>query len=84
MHKPTKEAQTEWFESQTTEWFFHLVSRLSTNIKEQLQEQGFDTESSERLMAARGNLWGLRTAFEQIAACYQSKDLSELEEGDEE
>lgn len=78
--KPSKEQVTEWFESPVTEYFFSLISELKEATHDALADQGFDTDSSERLMAQRGNLFGMQTAFEQVEDLYEAKSFQELEE----
>jgi hypothetical protein len=78
--KPSKDQVTEWFESPVTEYFFSLVSALKGNSRDELAEQGFDTESAEQLMARRGNLWGFHTAYETLEQVFESQSFSEIEE----
>lgn len=78
--RPSKDQVTEWFESPVTEFFFSLVTGLKSESKEALAEQGFDTESAEQLMARRGNLWGMRTAFETIEQVYAEQSFEQIEE----
>lgn len=78
--KPSKDQRTEWFESPVTEYFFGLVTGLKVGSKEALAEQGFDTESAEQLMARRGNLWGMHTAFETIEQVYEDQSFEQIEE----
>lgn len=78
--KPSNDQVTEWFESPVTEYFFALVTDLKSEAKSALAEQGFDTESAEQLMARRGNLWGLHTAFETVEQVYEAQSFSEIEE----
>lgn len=78
--KPSKDQVTEWFESPVTEFFFALVTDLKSKSYESLAEQGFDTESAEQLMARRGNLWGMHTAFETIEQVYEDQSFEQIEE----
>lgn len=78
--RPSKDQRTEWFESPVTEYFFALVANLRGETKESLAEQGFDTESAEQLMARRGNLWGMRTAFETLEQVYEDQSFEQIEE----
>jgi hypothetical protein len=84
MRKPTNQARTEWFESETTAYFFALVTQAKNAAKEALQDQGFDTVSAEQLQSLRGNLWGIRSTFEDIEQVFLSQSFSQLEEEDEE
>lgn len=78
--KLSKDQITEWFESPVTDYFFALVAGLKSESKEALADQGFDTESAEQLMARRGNLWGMRTAFESIEQVYADQSFEQIEE----
>ena len=78
--KPKQEQTDEWFESEVTEYFFSLISRLKETARDALADQGFDTDSSERLMAQRGNLFGIYGAFDDLEKVFLEKSLSELEE----
>ena len=68
---------------ETTEYFFHLIDNQIRNIKEELQEQGFDVELSEVLQSRRANLWGLRSDFESLDEVFESKSFETLEIEDE-
>jgi hypothetical protein len=78
--KLSKDQVTEWFESPVTEYFFALVTGLKGKTKEALAEQGFDTESAEQLMARRGNLWGMHTAFETVEEVFEDQSFEQIEE----
>ena len=78
--RPTEDQVTEWFESPLTEYFFSLITNLKDSAYEALADQGFDTESAERLMANRGNLWGLYNAFDTIEQVYADKAFYQIEE----
>jgi hypothetical protein len=78
--RPTDEQIAEWFEAPLTEYFFSLVTKLKDSARESLADQGFDAESAERLMAMRGNLWGMHTAFETIEQVFEDKSFSQIEE----
>ncbi len=78
--RPSKDQVTEWFESPVTEFFFSLVVGLKSKTREALADQGFDTESSERLMAQRGNLWGIHTAYLTLEQVYEEQSFEQIEE----
>lgn len=81
--RPKKEQIEEWFDSEVTEYFFGLVAELSLGARDLLADQGFDTLSAEQLMAQRGNLWGLREAFETVEQVFISKSFAEIEESED-
>ena len=78
--KPSQDQITEWFESPVTEWFFGLVTGLKDKTKEALGDQGFETESCELLMARRGNLWGIHTAYETLEEVFENQSFEQIEE----
>ena len=80
MEQPKKEQVTEWFESPTTDYFFSLLAKRNNLVKYELMQQGFDVEHSEVLQGLRGNLWGLRTVYEDLERLFESQSFSEMEE----
>ena len=70
----------EWFDSPTTEYFFSLIDDLVAEAKAALQDQPFDADFCERLVAQRGNLFGFRSAFESLAECFASKSFEVIED----
>ena len=78
--RPKDEQIDEWFESQVTEYFFFLIENLKAVAYDKLADQGFDTDSAERLQAQRGNLWGIYNTLEDIGSVFEVKSLDELEE----
>jgi hypothetical protein len=78
--RPSKDQRTEWFESPVTEYFFWLVAELKKKTREQLADQGYDTESAAQLMANRGNLWGVYNAYDAIEEVFESQSFEQIEE----
>ncbi|NNE36087.1 MAG: hypothetical protein HKN13_12670 [Rhodothermales bacterium] len=72
----------EWFESQATIYFFRLIQDLRDNVDDALRDQGYDTDSADRLMAQRANLCGLYSAFDTLLDAFESQSFEEMEEED--
>lgn len=82
--KPSKEQETEWFESPTTEYFFSVLDRLIGDVEGELMDQGFDMASPYQLMAERGNLFGIKSGLEGVREVFEYKSFDVWEEIDEE
>jgi len=83
MSKPRPEQITEWFEGETTEYFFGLVEAKANVVRRALFDQGFDT-TAELLQSRRANLWGLNTAYEEMFESFQDQSFISLEIEDDE
>ena len=85
--RPSQQLIDEWFDSTVTEYFFSLVKNLEGDADTSLREQGFVSQTpgmtATDLQAERGNLWGFKTAFEDLYSCFEEKSLEQIEgEGD--
>ena len=78
-----KEQVSEWFENETTVYFFSLIERLKKDAVEELADQGFDTDTEDKLIGRRSHLWGIRNTMEDLEQVFETRSLSKLEEDDE-
>lgn len=80
---PSRQETDEWLDHFVTRYFFSLIQGRISTVDEELREQGFDTDSPSRLQALRGNLFGLRSAYEDVYEVFKSQTLDQLEEESE-